>query len=86
MKHKKVIEQVFAHPVSSNIDWKALQHALEHYGAEVEITKANKAKVILNDKEAVFGLPHHGHEIDSKDEIVTIRHFLEEAGLTPDSL
>lgn len=86
MKHKKVIQQVFAHPVSTNIDWKSLQHALEHFGATVELTKAHKAKVIYEGKEAVFALPHHGHEMSNKDEVVAIRHFLEEIGLTPDSL
>ena len=86
MKHKKIIQQVFSHPVSTNIDWKSLQHALEHYGAKVELTKSNKAKVFYQDKEAVFSLPHHGHEINNKDEVIAIRHFLEEVGLTPDSL
>jgi hypothetical protein len=86
MKHIKVIEKVFAHPTTTNLDWKELEHALTHYGADIEITKANKAKIIVNDKETVIGLPHHGHTIESKDEINQIRHFLEEAGLTPESL
>ena len=40
-KFKAKIEKVFSHPVSGNIDPKKLLHALEHYGAKVEVTKQN---------------------------------------------
>jgi len=83
-KFKAKIEKVFAHPVSGNIDPKKLIHALEHYGAEVEITKQNKAKIFLNGKEYVMPLSHGGSL--SKDVVVELRHFLEEVGLTPDNI
>jgi hypothetical protein len=83
-KFKAKIEKVFAHPVSGNIDPKKLLHALEHYGAEVEVTKQNKAKIFLNGLEYVMPLSHGGNL--SKDVVVEIRHFLEKAGLTPETL
>lgn len=85
-KHKVIIEKVFAHPIATSIDWKKLEHALEHFGAEIEISNSNRAKIVLRDKEIVIGLPHHGHEIADKAEVTQLRHFLEEVELTPDTI
>lgn len=83
-KHKEKIEKVFEHPTSGNIDFKKLIHALEHYGAEVEITKHNKAKIFLKDEELVIPVPHD--HVLSKDMVIEVRHFLEKVGLTPESI
>ncbi|WP_456381851.1 hypothetical protein [Hydrogenimonas sp.] len=83
-RHKMKIEKVFEHPISSNIDVKKLISALEHYGVEVEVTKKHKAKLFYDEKEFVLALPHDDHL--SKDETIRLRHFLEEVGLTPDTL
>ena len=85
-KHKVIIEKVFAHPIATNIDWKKLTHTLEHFGADIEVSGSNKAKIHLNGEEIVMGLPHHGHELADKSEITKLKHFLENAGLTPDNL
>ncbi len=85
-KHKKTLEAIFAHPINTNIDWKDVEHLFEHLGFEVDLTKKHHAKVKAEDgSEVVVILPHHGHTIESKDEIVKIRHFLEEKGITPDT-
>lgn len=83
-KHKEKIKKLFEHPLSGNIDSAKLVHALEHYGAEVDISKQNRALIHLNGKEHSLMLSH-GHEL-SKDSIVKLRHFLEEVDLTPDKL
>ena len=83
-KHKEKIQKVFEHPTSGNIEFKKLIHALEHYGASVEITKHNKAKIFLYDEELVIPVPHD--HVLSKDTVIELRHFLEKVGLTPDSL
>ena len=83
-KHKAKIEKIFEHPVSGNIDPKKLLSALEHYGARIEHTKQNKAKIFLNDKEFAIPLSHGGNL--SKDVVIEIKHFLESAGLTPDTI
>ncbi|WP_319379983.1 hypothetical protein [Thiomicrorhabdus sp.] len=83
-KHKTMIEKVFAHPIATNIDWKKLVHALQHYGATVEVTSANKAKIMVGEQELVMSLPHHGHELADKAEVTRLKHFLEAIELTPD--
>jgi hypothetical protein len=84
-KHKAKLEKVFEHPASGNIDYKKLINALEHYGAEVEMTKNHHAKIFLKGEEYIMPLPHKDPVL-SKDIIVELRHFLEKVGLTPENL
>ena len=85
-KHKVIIEKIFAHPIATNVDWKKLSNTLKHFGADIEVSHNNKAKIHLNGQELVIGLPHHGHELADKSEITKLRHFLEAAELTPDQV
>lgn len=84
-KHHVMIEKLFAHPIATNLDWKKMATALKHYGASIETTTNNHAKIVINDAELVIGLPHHGHELSNKDEVSKLRSFLEEQGVTPAS-
>jgi len=83
-KHKAKIEKIFEHPISGNIDATKLIHALEHYGAEVDVSKKHRALIHLNGREHSLVLAHN-NELH-KDDVVKLRHFLEEVGLTPDKL
>lgn len=83
-KHKEKIAKLFEHPISGNIDSSKLIHALEHYGAEVDISKPHRALIHIKDKEYSLTLSHR-NEL-SKDAVVSLRHFLEEVELTPDKL
>lgn len=83
-KHKVKIEKIFEHPVSGNIDTKKLISALEHYGAQIEFTKSNRVKMVINGEELVS--PLASSHVVTKDEVVKLRHFLEKVGLTPDKL
>jgi len=85
-KHKVLLEKVFAHPMVSNIDWKKLVAALEHYGATIDVSNTNRAHILIKDQALTLGLPHHGHELANKEEVTKLRHFLESVQLTPDSL
>jgi len=57
---------------------------LEHFGAKVEITKHNKAKIFLKDEEFVLPISHNNNL--SKDSVINLRHFLEKVDMTPDKL
>ncbi|MCK4974877.1 MAG: hypothetical protein KAR81_06460, partial [Sulfurimonas sp.] len=74
-KHKVKLEKLFEHPISGNIDIKRLLSALEHYGATVEITKHNKAKIFLRGEEFILTLSHKNDL--SKDFAIKLKHFLE---------
>lgn len=84
-KHRNTLEHLFAHPINANIDWKQIVHLFEALEADVEETKHGRLKVKLNDQEASFAIPR-SHSLDSKDEIMAIRHFLEAAEVTPELL
>ena len=83
-KHQVKIEKLFEHPVSGNMDVRRLISALEHYGAKVEITKHNKAKIHIRGKEHVLALSHNNDM--SKDSASKLKHFLEEIDLVPGKL
>ena len=83
-KHKEKIKKLFEHPLSGNIEVNKLVHALEHYGAEVDMSKHGRALIHLEGKAHSLSLSHR-NEL-SKDSIVGLRHFLEEIQLTPDKL
>ena len=79
-RHRKVLHALFAHPVSSNIDPKAVQAVFEELGAEVEHTGTGRIGVRLNGRAHAF---HDTRHSLSKDEVVAIRTFLGEAGIDP---
>lgn len=81
-KHLKKIQKVFQHPVAKDLDTNKLSSTLEYYGCGVERTKTNKFKISFDGREVVLGVHHSGNL--SKDEVMKLRHFLEEIGLTPD--
>lgn len=85
-KHEVIIQKIFAHPIATNLDWKKLQHALEHFGANIELSNNNHAKIFMNGQELIMSLPHHGHEIANRADVTKLKHFLEEVGLTPETV
>lgn len=78
-RHRKVLAQLFAHPLSANIDFTEVRHVLSELGAEIENKSGNRIGVSLNGHSAAFR--HAGHSI-TKDEAVQIRKFLETCGVT----
>lgn len=80
--HTRTLRQIFAHPVSMNIKWKDVVHMFESLGGRVEPAHGGRETVHLNGRQMTFHVPH-GKAIDSKDEVVQIRRFLESAGIRP---
>ncbi len=79
-RHRKVLHALFSHPVSSNIDPKAVHAVLEELGAEVSHNGSGRVSVRLNGQAHAF---HDSHHSLSKDEVVAIRNFLAQAGVDP---
>jgi len=82
-KSQKTLAALFAHPISMNIDYGKVVHLFEELGADVEETKKHHLKVKLNGKEMTFAHPHHKN-IDDKNQVVAIRDFLKECGVSPE--
>lgn len=80
-KPDHVLRQIFSHPIPMNIKWRDVTHMFESLGAELHVVHGGREKIRLNGKEHTFHIPH-GNVIDSKDEVVGIKHFLESAGIT----
>lgn len=79
-KHRKTLHALFAHPISANIDFREVVHALEALGAEVTNKSGNRIGVKLNGHSAAFTHVHHDLP---KEEVVQIKKFLAACGVDP---
>jgi hypothetical protein len=79
-RHRKVLQALFAHPISANIDFKDVVHVLAELGADIDNKSGNRIGVTLNGHTAAFT---HAHHSLPKEEVVQIRKFLEATGVDP---
>ena len=79
-KHLKVLEAIFAHPTSGNLDFKEVVHALESLGAEVTNKSGNRVGISFKGHE--IALPH-GHHALAKEDVVHLKKFLIDRGIDP---
>ncbi len=78
-KYDKILERVFADPVSVDIKWRDIESMLLSLGARIEEGRGSRVKIRLRDKRAVFHQPHP--EPNAKRYVVRdLREFLTEAG------
>jgi hypothetical protein len=64
-RHRKVLHAIFGHPVSANIDPKAVEAVFEELGAEVTHNGSGRLAVKLNSQAHAF---HNTQHSLSKDE------------------
>ncbi len=79
-KHKKVLQAIFSHPISANIDFKDVVSVLEELGAEIDNKHGNCIGVKLNGHSAAFSHAQHDLPID---EVAQVRKFLTACGIDP---
>jgi hypothetical protein len=80
-KHRITLHALFAHPVSNNIDTKAVKATLEELGADVSHGGHGQLIVKLN------GFSHGFHDVQHslpKEEVMGLRKFLTDAGVDPE--
>ena len=77
-RHRKVLNQIFAHPVNPNIHFRDIESVFSELGAELGHTGNGRLKVELNGHTGSF---HSGEKTAPKEEVMQIRKFLEEAGV-----
>lgn len=79
-KHRTTLHALFAHPVSANIDPKLVRSVLESLGAELSHGGHSQMMVRLNGHTHGF---HDTRHSLSKEEVTSMRKFLETAGIDP---
>lgn len=79
-RHRKILHALYAHPVSANIDPKAVESVLTELGAEIDNRHGARIGVKLNNHTAVF---HHAQHALPKEEVLQIRRFLDDCGINP---
>lgn len=81
-KHQRTLRAIFAVPVQSSVKWKDIESLLINLGATIEEGAGSRVRILLNEEEAVFHRPHPRKETD-KGALVSMRRFLENAGVKP---
>jgi HicA toxin of bacterial toxin-antitoxin, len=81
-KHRKTLDAIFAIPVPANIAWSDIIGLFRALGAELREGRGSRVRVSLNEVDAVFHRPHPQRETD-KGAVVSVRRFLQEAGISP---
>lgn len=81
-KQKQTLQDIFANPVRSNIEWDDIESMLAAAGAKITEGNGSRVRVSLNGVRAVFHRPHPEKETD-KGAVKSVRRFLAEAGVTP---
>ncbi|HXX30088.1 MAG TPA: hypothetical protein VEJ89_05165 [Myxococcaceae bacterium] len=75
---QRTLDAVFAHPIPLNLPWRDVVHLLEALG-RVEETHGGKLRATINGQ---TGFVHRSRHKDlTREELVTVRHFLERAGV-----
>ncbi len=72
-KHEKIIDKIFAHPTSHNIEWRELIAALKSIGSVEEVSNG-KYHFTHNGRTLTFDEP--GAKDVSEEEILRLRRFL----------
>ena len=81
-KYQKPLEAIFAHPTSSNIQWRAIETLFVELGAEISEREGSRIAVFLFEEARVFHRPHPGPNTD-KGAVASIRKWLEQHGVEP---
>ena len=75
--HRDTLQQIFRHPVSHNIEWRAVLSLLEFVG-DVEEVHEGRFRVALGPETETFDRPK-GKDIDVQ-QVVDLRRMLKNAG------
>lgn len=81
-RHRDTVQEILRHPVSHNIEWRAVLQLLEEVGTVVE-RHDGRFSVTVGDETEIFERPRH-KEIDSQ-QVVDLRRMLINAGYGADT-
>lgn len=81
-KDRKLLERIFARPVSGNIRWTELVSLFKSLGAEISEAEGSRVRVLLFGEIRVFHRPHPSPMTD-KGAVESIRKWLLEHEVEP---
>ncbi len=81
-KHQKTLAAIFAHPVSSNIQWRDIEALFLELGAQLSEREGSRVAVVLFGEVRVFHRPHPSPNTD-KGAVVSIRKWLNDNEINP---
>ena len=81
-KHQKILEAIYARPVSANIQWRDIEALLDELGADISERAGSRIAVVLFDEVRVFHRPHPLPDTD-KGAVASVRKWLEQHGVVP---
>ena len=81
-KHQKILELIFARPVSANVRWSDIETLLIELGATIEEREGSRVLIRLFDERRVFHRPHPTPTTD-KGALASIRDWLLSNGVKP---
>jgi hypothetical protein len=82
-KHRATLRAIFETPVRSNVLWADVMALMLVLGAEITEGAGSRVRFKLRGVRMVFHRPHPEKELD-KGAVVTLREFLQNAGVGPD--
>ena len=71
---------IFAHPISSNIQWQEIEALFVELGAGLSEREGSRVAVVLFNEVKVF---HRPHPHTDKGAVASIRRWLEQHGVVP---
>lgn len=81
-KHQKILEAIYARPISANIQWRDIESLFLELGADISEREGSRVAVVLFDEVRVFHRPHPSPCTD-KGAVASIRKWLEQHGVLP---
>jgi hypothetical protein len=57
-KHRKTLDAIFSHPVSSNLEWRRIEALFVALGAEVIESGGSRVSFVINNEKGDFHRPH----------------------------
>jgi hypothetical protein len=79
--HLRTYNTIFQHPVSHNLEWRAVRSLMGRLGDVTEELNGN-LKVMRNGQTLVLH-PHHTKDVAEVEELMTLRHFIEKSEGSP---
>lgn len=79
-RHRRILESIFARPVSGTIRWDDIESLFLALGAEIQQREGSRVAIIWKEQVQVFHRPHPQPETD-KGAVASIRKWLEANGV-----